>query len=211
VTLAEIPPQTPASPQTGRAGIRSVRSSCEAPHTFEERAALFLEIQPLVRSLHARYSGDPELIQELPGEIYFRFHGLLDRYDSRRGVPVRAYLLRCLQLGIHSWVRSHWRRRRREVELTDWVAESCPGSSADPAEAIGESAHREELIRSLRRAIRALPPRQREVLIARYYKSASYKEISLNMGIGQATVRSLVRFGIMKVRNRLEYLRLKPD
>ena len=40
------------------------------------------------------------------------------------------------------------------------------------------------------RAVRALPPRQREVLVLRYYLDLPEAEIAAVMGIGGSTVRS---------------------
>jgi RNA polymerase sigma factor (sigma-70 family) len=207
LTLAVVPTEnasTPAQLLQKKSVAVCSKTSLGSTRTADERAALYLEIQPLVRSLLARHRGDPELCQELPGEIYCRFHRLLDRYDSSRGVPERAYLIRCLQAGIYTWVRSRWRRRGHEVELTDRLAEYWPSAHRDLAAEIADADHLKTLVQAVRRAVLELPPRQREVLIARYYGGASYEEISRSMNIGRTTVRSLARHGIIRIRVRLK-------
>ena len=77
--------------------------------------------------------------------------------------------------------------RRREVAAGmpgGWV----PGGSADGS---GEAA---ALARERRQAVlaalRALPHRQREVLVLRFYLGMTEAQIAAQMGIGQSTVRS---------------------
>src|SRR5687768_16698674 len=93
-----------------------------------ERESLFADFQPLVRRLVRQYGEDPELRQDLAGEIYCRFRTLLDSYDSSRGIPLRAYLVRTLTASVYTYTRSQWRRQHREISLE--------GSAG-----IGETAH----------------------------------------------------------------------
>jgi RNA polymerase sigma factor (sigma-70 family) len=44
--------------------------------------------------------------------------------------------------------------------------------------------------REVMRALRRLPPRQREVLVLRFYLDVSAEEIAATMGIGPSSVRS---------------------
>jgi RNA polymerase sigma factor (sigma-70 family) len=44
--------------------------------------------------------------------------------------------------------------------------------------------------REVMRALRRLPPRQREVLVLRFYLDLSAEEIAATMGIGPSSVRS---------------------
>src|SRR5205809_5332972 len=44
-----------------------------APQTDKERESLYGDLQPLVRRLLRQYRQDPELRQDLEGEIYCRF------------------------------------------------------------------------------------------------------------------------------------------
>ena len=54
-----------------------------APRVCAERESLYADMQPLVRHLLHRYGQDPELRQDLEGEIYCRFCQLLEAYDPR--------------------------------------------------------------------------------------------------------------------------------
>jgi RNA polymerase sigma factor (sigma-70 family) len=148
--------------------------------------------------------------QELPGEFYCRFHALYESYNPHRGIPIRAYLVRCLTVGMYTWARSHWRRRRRELCLPPPSEPACD-AGADPARVLQSASHREQVLTALRSAIERLSPRQREVLTARYYGARSFEEIAQAMGVRPATVRSLVRHAIHNLRRQMEAQNLLCD
>lgn len=168
-----------------------------------ERDALFQDFQPLVRRLIAHYGEDPELREELPGEIYCRFCRLLKDYDPDRGVPLSPYLIRKLTVSVYSFARSHWRHRNRECHLDpDFV---CPSDSLgeDANEAWAEQVLNRQVLEKLPSAIADLPPRQREVLIGRYYEGRSSQELAQTLGIQTATIRAITRQALKGLRRRL--------
>src|SRR5437764_237732 len=55
--------------------------------------SLFAEFQPLVQRLIRQYGDEPELREDLIGEIYCRFCALVHAYDPSRGIPLRPYLV----------------------------------------------------------------------------------------------------------------------
>jgi RNA polymerase sigma factor (sigma-70 family) len=61
-----------------------------------------------------------------------------------------------------------------------------------------------EQSRSVLRALRQLPPRQREVLVLRFYLDLSEPEISAAMGIGPSTVRSTAHRALGSLGRMLE-------
>jgi RNA polymerase sigma-70 factor (sigma-E family) len=73
-------------------------------------------------------------------------------------------------------------RRRPTFELDSW--QQPPATSAESAVLSAEEQ------RELVRALRSLPPRQREVLALKYYLELPDEEIADAMGIRQGTVRS---------------------
>lgn len=70
------------------------------------------------------------------------------------------------------------------LELVAEVGESAVGDSAEAAALVGAE-HQEVLA-----AIRALPDRQREAMVLRYYLDMSVEETAAAMGISQGTVKS---------------------
>ncbi|MCP2260526.1 RNA polymerase sigma-70 factor, sigma-E family [Streptoalloteichus tenebrarius] len=87
---------------------------------------------------------------------------------------------------------SRWRRRRREnlvAELPEVPAEVAPDRLENEP---------------LWRALRALPPRQRAVVVLRYYDGLSEEEIATTLGVSRGTVKSQASKAMATLRLRLE-------
>ena len=86
---------------------------------------------------------------------------------------------------------SRWRRRRKEslhAEVPD-----------TPAEPQGDPFDNEPLWE----ALRCLPPRQRAVLVLRYYEEKSEAEIAAVLGVNRGTVKSQTSKAMAALRSRL--------
>jgi RNA polymerase sigma-70 factor (sigma-E family) len=94
---------------------------------------------------------------------------------------------------------SRWRRRRWREASTDVVPEQ-----AAPAP---DLAGRE----SLRRALAALAPRQRAVIVLRYYEDLTEKDTAAMLGISVGTVKSQARDGLASLRELLPDLALQDS
>lgn len=83
---------------------------------------------------------------------------------------------------------NRWRRRRwREV---------FPEHPPDPAAAEADHADREDL----RVALMALSPRQRAVLVLRYYEDLTERETAAQLGISVGSVKSYAREALLRLR-----------
>jgi RNA polymerase sigma factor (sigma-70 family) len=176
-----------------------------------EREALYADLQPLVRRLIRQYGTDPELRQDLPGEIYCRFCRLLEDYDPTRGVPLKPYLVSKLTSAVYTFARSNWRRERREVGLD---AETGAVLAAQPEGEPEAWEHEERLVEVLRQlpaVLARVPPRQRQVVVARFYEGRSFEDIAEILGVQPATARSLLRHGLNRMRAVISAARSESD
>ncbi len=171
--------------------------------TVADREVLFGEFQPLVRRLIRQYGEDPELRQDLWGEIYYRFCMLLDAYDPTRGIPVRAYLVRTLTASVYTFSRSQWRRQNREVSLEAAGGAVEAVDQTDPTDQWDRELMTREVLKALPAAIEKLPLRQRQVVIWRYYESRSFDEMAEMLRVRPATARSLLRHGLNNLRKQV--------
>ncbi len=111
-----------------------------------------------------------DVVQEAFCGLYRRWHHLTDTGKA----------LGYVRSSVLNGCRSAARRR----PPADQEHEPPSAVSAEATVMAGEER------REIMRAVRALPPRQREVLVLRYYLDLPEAEIAAVMGIGGSTVRS---------------------
>jgi RNA polymerase sigma-70 factor (sigma-E family) len=121
------------------------------------------------------------------------FLKLMRRWSTLRDVgSAEAYLRRTVVNGARDQLRS--RRVRRLVRMPT----VAPASSAD------EPVMREETSRQLIAALAALPPRQREVLVLRYFSELSERQVADCLAVSVGTVKSSAHRGLVALRTALE-------
>jgi RNA polymerase sigma factor (sigma-70 family) len=88
---------------------------------------------------------------------------------------------------------SWWRGRRFRERVVETLPETAATDDLDP------SLERDRLWSHLRQ----LPPRQRAVLVLRYYEGLSEAEIADTLGFSRGTVKSHASRGLAALRRRL--------
>jgi RNA polymerase sigma-70 factor (sigma-E family) len=88
---------------------------------------------------------------------------------------------------------SAWRRRRREKPTSDVPDRAGNDPGLDRIDASGDEAR-------VWAALAELPPRQRAVLVLRYYEHLTDEEIAATMGVSRGTVRSQASRALSKLR-----------
>jgi RNA polymerase sigma-70 factor (sigma-E family) len=112
------------------------------------------------------------------------FAGLYRRWDKLSD-PGKA--LPYVRSSVLNGCRTQLRRHGRAPAVT---AAAGLADAALPVVSPESAVLSAEQRRSVLRALRQLPPRQREVLVLRFYLDLSEPEIAAAMGIGPSTVRS---------------------
>ncbi|GII97622.1 RNA polymerase sigma factor [Sinosporangium siamense] len=106
----------------------------------------------------------------------------------RLGAEREAYVRRIL-VNLHvSW----WRRRGRGAE----VPTGTPPEPADPRDPIGGADERDTLWRALGR----LPPRQRAVVVLRYFEDLTEAQTAQTLGCSVGTVKSQTSKALARLR-----------
>lgn len=95
-----------------------------------------------------------------------------------------------------------WRALRRHAEQR--LEAGDPGPAVD--DRTGELANRDLLLRSLA----VLPPRQRAVLVLRYWEDLSEAEIAAMLGCSVGTVKSQASRGLKRLRELAGVSRVRP-
>jgi len=126
--------------------------------------------------------GDRQLSEDLVAEAFTR--AWMSWRRVRDHPSPRAWVVRTALNANVSW----WRRRRREVLANDTSALSPPPSSCPAPESSPPAGTPASLDEVLARAIRALPPRQQEVITLRVFFDLDTETTAKTLGISPGTV-----------------------
>jgi RNA polymerase sigma-70 factor (sigma-E family) len=139
----------------------------------------------LLRYGHA-LTGNPHDAADLVQSVLEKIGARWPRVRNKTGDPL-AYVRRSMA-NAHI---SRWRRTRRE-NLVAEVPDGTLVTDDDPFE------HE-----PLWQALRDLPPRQRAVIVLRYYEGLSEVEIARTLGVSQGTVKSQASKAIASLRRKM--------
>jgi RNA polymerase sigma-70 factor (sigma-E family) len=139
----------------------------------------------LLRYGHA-LTGNPHDAADLVQSVLEKIGARWTHVRRKTGDPL-AYIRRSMA-NAHI---SRWRRTRKESLVAE-IPETQSVSPPDPFE------HE-----PLWQALRELPPRQRAVIVLRYYEELSEVEIARTLGISQGTVKSQASKAIATLRKKI--------
>jgi RNA polymerase sigma-70 factor (sigma-E family) len=163
-----------------------VRDASEAGFTefVRDRSTALLRTAVLLAGGDRGHAED--LVQGVLERMYVRW----DRIDG----PPEAYARRALT---HAAV-NRWRTRRRRPELP-LLAEDAAGR---------DRAADVDLRDALVRALHTLPPRQRAVLVLRYFDDLAETDVAATLGCSVGTVKSQTSRALARLRERSGHLDL---
>lgn len=137
-------------------------------------------------------TGDRHVAEDLTADVFVRL-GVrgCDGIDD-----LGAYLRRA----VANAATSRWRRRATQRHATVRWASREPEPVTDPTSSVDDDLARSDV---LWQALATLPPRQRTVLVLRYYEDLSEAEIAEVLGVGRGTVKSSAARGLARLRERV--------
>jgi RNA polymerase sigma-70 factor (ECF subfamily) len=134
--------------------------------------------------------GDVNLAEDAAQEAFIRAWQHLPNYRPR--APFRSWLYRIA-------TNAALDALRRERETVDVDGLSLVSPDEGPEAVVEEEERGEEV----RRAVLALPPSSRAVLVLREYERLSYREIAETLGIPMGTVMSRLNYARKRLRESL--------
>ncbi|MFJ9315544.1 SigE family RNA polymerase sigma factor [Pimelobacter simplex] len=141
-------------------------------------------------------AGDHHTAEDLVATTLAKVYLAWDRIDRREAVD--AYARRILLNENNSLWRRAWRRREvTSDEVPDWIAHHDDHDEGSAAE--------------VWRLLATLPPRQRSVLVLRYYEQLSEAEIAEALGVATGTVKSQASRALAALRERVPALGLEMN
>jgi RNA polymerase sigma-70 factor (ECF subfamily) len=151
---------------------------------YESKAA---ELILYGRALGLSHAEAEDVLQET-------FLALMQRPD--RPVRPEHYCVRSFRNHTLNYRRSLWRRLTRELEAQRWFERS---PKENPAE------------RAAMRCLAELPVDQREVIVLKIWHGYTFEEISDLLEISPNTAAGRYRYGLQKIRARLEGVDYERD
>ncbi|BCJ52624.1 DNA-directed RNA polymerase sigma-70 factor [Actinoplanes sp. NBRC 14428] len=143
-------------------------------------------------------TGDQHLAEDLVQEALARTHRAWSRLERRANAE--AYARKVMY---HAQV-SFWRRPRVAEILPGDDLERQGGRTDDPADA---AVHRV----ALRRALLSLSPKQRAVIVLRYFEDHTEVEAAQILGVSVSTVKTQCSRALDRLRTLVPDLRLLAD
>ena len=137
----------------------------------------------------------PEAAEEVSLDAFHAVWQRADSYKPERG-PVRTWLLAICRNAAIDWRRTRGKRAEREVSINT-AGELLAEGKVD--ERVVDALRAERV----REAVAALPAEQRDVLSLAFWGGYSQSEIAARTNTPLGTVKSRVRLGMTKLRERL--------
>jgi RNA polymerase sigma-70 factor (sigma-E family) len=131
-------------------------------------------------------TGDWHAAEDLVQASLVKLYRAWGRVDQVGGDP-DAYLRRIIVNTHRSWWRARWRREAPAAQLPD-----RPGP--------GDDADQREVAAAIRQALGRLSPKQRAVLVLRYYEDLPEAEIASLLGCSPGTVKTHAHRGLRALR-----------
>ncbi|TMB22248.1 MAG: RNA polymerase sigma factor [Deltaproteobacteria bacterium] len=139
----------------------------------------------------ARLLGDHQEAEDACQEAFMRAHRAFGRLAP--DANSRAWLYR---IATNTGLNAARRRSHRAARRADVHPDALPADA-------GPSLERREELRAVRRAVEALPPRQRAALMLRQFQDLGYAEIAATLGGNEDAARANVYQALKKLRAAL--------
>lgn len=143
-----------------------------------------------------RMIASPEAAEEVAQDVFHAVWRRAAGYQRDRGA-VRTWLLAIARNAAIDWRRTRGKRVERDIDL-DAAATMRSDATVEDTVLLSLRAAR------VRDAVRSLPTEQRDVLALAFWGGLTQTEIADRTGTPLGTVKSRVRLGMEKLRERLE-------
>ncbi|MBM3745708.1 MAG: sigma-70 family RNA polymerase sigma factor [Acidobacteria bacterium] len=157
---------------------------------------------PIVRYLY-RMVQNREIAEELAQEVFVRIYLSRARYEPT--AKFSGWIYRIATNLVFNWIRNH-RRERGQDSVDALAARGVRRPLADPRSRIDETLLGEVMRTEVRRAIAALPERQRVVVLLHKYDELGYDQIARSLGCSVQAVKSLMFRAHENLRTQLAHL-----
>ena len=137
--------------------------------------------------------------EEITARVFHRALEQLARFEWR-GIPFGAWLMRIATNLIHD----HNGHTQRHISLQDWVDDGAGIVGADPSVEAAYTARQTADV--VWQAVAILPRVHQQVLVLRFAREMSIREIARAMGRSEGAVKQLLFRAMKRLRQRLQLI-----
>ena len=174
------------------------------PLDTEQSRWFALEVQPHEPALRAYLRSRFPFLQDFDDVIQETYTRLLREKDAGRIQHPRAFMFtaaRNVALDLF---------RRRRTSGADAIPHSLPPDVVEERPNAAEALSQRQELEILAEAVRTLPDRCRQVIMLRYLKGHSYKEIAALLDVSTETVKTHMAKGVRRCADYFEARGLLP-
>ena len=155
----------------------------------------------IIYALLVRITQHPASADELLQEVFLRVWRNAPAYQTSRGALTPWLLTMARNIAIDH-LRSKGEKQRRQEDVEETRLDFSPiRTSARPAEEWLDQRRMSEKVRSL---MDEFPQSQRQALELAYFEGMSQSEIARHLNEPLGTVKTWIRSGVLKLREKLE-------
>ena len=158
--------------------------------------------EPIVRYLY-RMVQNRDIAEELAQEVFLRVYLSRARYQPT--AKFSGWIFRIATNLVFNWTRNH-RHERGQESVDALLRLGVQRPLTDRRSRIDETLLREVRLREVRRAVAALPARQRAVVVLHKYEDLGYGQIARVLGCSVQAVKSMMFRAHEALRARLAHL-----
>lgn len=135
-----------------------------------------------------------ELAEDLTNDVFLSVYKNLHRYDERK-----SFILTWLYTISWNRLKNYYKSRRRIECSIDYMLEM----NQEPAVSCNDLLEQHEWYLVLKKLILDLPERNRKVIVMKFYRNMTSREIGDSLGISPGNVRIILKRTLNTLKNRL--------
>jgi RNA polymerase sigma-70 factor, ECF subfamily len=147
---------------------------------------------------------DHTIAEDITARVFFRALEQLPRFEWR-GIPFGGWLVRIAANLIHD----HNGDAQRHVSLREWTEDGTDMAASDPP--MEEQYAVRQAASMLWQAVSTLPMAEHQVVVYRFARDMSVREIATTMGRTEGAVKQLLFRAVKRLRQRLQHRGLADE
>jgi RNA polymerase sigma-70 factor (ECF subfamily) len=170
-----------------------------AKHDLEAFGCLYDRyVEPVYRFAYRRVKNHA-IAEEITAKVFHRALEQLARFEWR-GIPFGAWLMRIAANLIHD----HNGHAQRYISLQDWLDNGAGMVGADAS--VEDAYTARQTADVVWQAVAILPQVHQQVLVLRFAREMSIREIAKAMGRSEGAVKQLLFRAMKRLRQRLQHI-----